>query len=87
MAALSIGAECPFPAVLNGGYPTHRQPPSPPEWAQKMGVQAYEKIPPLYLKKDRGDNFASLILAVLRKCIMIVSFVFSFISQDKKKKK
>ncbi|KAJ3191476.1 hypothetical protein HK101_007676 [Irineochytrium annulatum] len=56
LAALSLGAECPFPVVLNGGYPTTRAPPSPPRWAVEMGVRPYKPARPLYLTKEDRER-------------------------------
>ncbi|KAJ3089638.1 hypothetical protein HK102_005888 [Quaeritorhiza haematococci] len=63
IAALSLGATCPFRVVLNGGYPTHRKPPAPPSWVvqwKKGAISRYEPGPPIYVpwqqKKNGGKN-------------------------------
>ncbi|KAJ3416392.1 hypothetical protein HDV05_001960 [Chytridiales sp. JEL 0842] len=53
LAALSLGASCPFPVTLNGGHPTHRTPPPPPAWAAELGVKAYKNSPIYLTAEDR----------------------------------
>ncbi|KAJ3026468.1 UNVERIFIED_CONTAM: hypothetical protein HDU68_005600 [Siphonaria sp. JEL0065] len=48
LAAVSLGAECPFQVSLNGGYPTRRVPPPPPSWAKDAGVEQYVAKKPHY---------------------------------------
>ncbi|KAJ3124491.1 hypothetical protein HK098_001102 [Nowakowskiella sp. JEL0407] len=50
LAATSLGAKCPFTIIPNGGYPTHREPPMPPVWAQKKGAQRYQCGSALYVR-------------------------------------
>ncbi|TPX59769.1 hypothetical protein PhCBS80983_g02187 [Powellomyces hirtus] len=49
LAAVALGADCPFAIHMNGGFPTLRQPLSPPEWAAAKGVKVYKTPAPLYL--------------------------------------
>jgi hypothetical protein len=49
LAAISLGAECPFAVHLNGGYPTKRLPPPVPKWAEALGVTRYVKPEPTYV--------------------------------------
>ncbi|KAJ3169275.1 hypothetical protein HDU88_001072 [Geranomyces variabilis] len=42
LAATSLGATCPFPIHMNGGFPTERVPISPPKWAVTKGVVRYD---------------------------------------------
>ena len=53
LAALSIGGQCPFPVVLNGGYPTHRTSPSPPSWVNPADLQSHPVSEPMYLPWQR----------------------------------
>ncbi|KAI8813528.1 hypothetical protein BJ742DRAFT_788596 [Cladochytrium replicatum] len=52
LAAISLGAKCPFDVVLNGGYPTHRVPPPPPAWAKAKGVERYTPGKAVYVKEN-----------------------------------
>ncbi|KAJ3316502.1 hypothetical protein HDU76_001748 [Blyttiomyces sp. JEL0837] len=56
LAAISLGATCPFPVTLNGGYPTHRESPPPPSWASEKGVSRHVVERPLYVTKEDREN-------------------------------
>ncbi|TPX49995.1 hypothetical protein SeLEV6574_g01170 [Synchytrium endobioticum] len=60
LAALSLGAPCPFPVVLNGGYATHRLPPTPPAWASARGVLRYTPAMPTHLAKTARREYTLL---------------------------
>jgi predicted NAD/FAD-binding protein len=59
LAALSLGARLPFPVLLNGGYPTTRTPPSPPEYLmerKEVPVKPYVAPPPTRLSHAQDDD-------------------------------
>ncbi|KAI8911727.1 hypothetical protein EDD86DRAFT_188713 [Gorgonomyces haynaldii] len=60
LAAVSLGAKCPFQIALNGGHPTHRVPMDPPLWLQEKGLKRYVPLPPVYAKHaepKKSTNF------------------------------
>lgn len=70
MAAVSIGAKCPFEIILNGGYPTHRASPNPPKWALDLGVEKYTPGKAVYVpwvKKAASNSwiYAVFVIGVL----------------------
>ncbi|KAL2915262.1 hypothetical protein HK105_205127 [Polyrhizophydium stewartii] len=56
LAAQSLGAACPFPVRLNGGYPTARLAPPPPAHLAAKGVQRYKIPPPIHLSHAQGNG-------------------------------
>ena len=68
LAAISLGAKCSFPVVLNGGHPTSRVPPAPPAWL-KDRVQPYKPPSPtpsqrrLSVKSNPVNGLLSLAFA------------------------
>ncbi len=78
MAALSLGADCPFPVILNGGYPTSRIPPAPPAYLQtreKNPVKRYISPPPYRLiHLESEQDFAFLDFAMLPFMVFTILF-------------
>eukprot|EP00842_Homolaphlyctis_polyrhiza_P004234 jgi/Hompol1/4811/HPOL_003895-RA len=86
LAAISLGATCPFPVSLNGGYPTARKPPNPPAYLAKLGVKRYVPPPPTYVahtkdfkaKLARDRNALGVRLAVTFGAMAIVVALIAF---------
>ncbi|KAJ3016547.1 hypothetical protein HKX48_003989 [Thoreauomyces humboldtii] len=70
LAAVSLGAECPFPLYFNGGFPTERTPLAPPAWAAAKGVKAYENPEPLHVahtleqERKQSNPLSEYLLAI-----------------------
>ncbi|KAI9094879.1 hypothetical protein DFS34DRAFT_627557 [Phlyctochytrium arcticum] len=74
LAALSLGASCPFPVHLNGGYVTERVPPPPAPWAVKQfKATRYVPAPPEHIRHTKeavledqrsGNNSLEIVIFV-----------------------
>ncbi|TPX62019.1 hypothetical protein SpCBS45565_g07091 [Spizellomyces sp. 'palustris'] len=78
LASISLGATCPFPVHLNGGYPTERLPISPPSWATEKGVTIYTPAKPKYI-----EHTAEAVLKAQRRSdpileVLTIAFVVIF---------
>ncbi|KAJ1537458.1 hypothetical protein HK096_002145 [Nowakowskiella sp. JEL0078] len=84
LAATSLGAKCPFPIILNGGYPTHREAPPVPYWAQAKGVSRFRCGKPTYIGNNKPKTgltageirvFGFVVFALLGAAVGIVALL------------
>ncbi|KAH6568063.1 hypothetical protein BASA61_008931 [Batrachochytrium salamandrivorans] len=62
LAAISLGATCPFPVYLNGGYPTLRVPLPPPAHLAALGLERYQAPLPRYLPASSGEDHPTMLV-------------------------